>query len=92
MLSYDTATEFTKALGVNFHDDSSAEGSTLSGDGAASSERFKEINDGYSELRKKLQEIVSDSSATVEDLLAYERDNPDLLRPGGRNAGRPTAP
>jgi len=88
ILIYETATQCAGALGVNFRINENKDGSTLSGDGSASPRRFKEISDGYLVLRERQQEIVSESSATAEEVVAYERDNPDMLRPSDKNIAR----
>ena len=88
ILSYETAAKCAEALGVNFHIRDDQDGSVLSGDGSASPMRFEEVSVGYSNLRKRLQEIVSESSASVEDLVTYERENPDMLRPSGKSMTR----
>jgi hypothetical protein len=85
VLSHGTAVEFAKSLNRDLHADPDEDGSSLSTDGSASPRRLAEIEAGYIELRNGLQKMLSDSSTTIEELVKYEQDNPDIIQATARS-------
>lgn len=75
ILIFNTAAECAKALGVDLRAEDDKDFNSLSTNGGASRYRFDEINSGYLTLRESLENILAQSSVSIDDIVAYEQDN-----------------